>query len=121
MTISLLDKSYSQTHATYVGSENCKKCHEENFKGWKTTLHSKMIQSPADIDTIEADFSSNDPDLTFTLEDVDLIIGSRFKQRYMKKIGDDYYLLPAQWNISTREWVKYFPKKSCIDYKQKIV
>ncbi|KKL11398.1 hypothetical protein LCGC14_2546200, partial [marine sediment metagenome] len=56
------------------------------------------------------DFSSRDDDLSFTLDNVDLLIGSRFKQRYARKIGDDYYLLTAQWNVETKEWVKYFPK-----------
>ena len=56
------------------------------------------------------DFSSKDSDLTFTLDEVDMLVGSRFKQRYAKKMGDDYYMLAAQWNVEKMEWVRYHPK-----------
>ena len=29
----------------YVGSEVCKTCHLEHYDAWKTTLHSRMLQS----------------------------------------------------------------------------
>jgi hypothetical protein len=35
-------------------------------------------------------------------EDVDFTYGSKWKQRYWKKQGDDYYVLPAQWTFATR-------------------
>ena len=28
----------------FVGSEKCKACHSEEFKSWKETYHSKMVQ-----------------------------------------------------------------------------
>jgi len=83
----------------YVGSKKCAKCHEQHYDGWKSTLHTKMEQQviPTGFhQNVFGDFSSQDPDLTFTLDDVDMLVGSRFKQRYAKKIGDDYYMLPAQ-------------------------
>lgn len=98
----------------YVGSKTCAKCHDWHYNGWKTTLHNKMEQNVIKTKSDEnvlGDFSSDDPDLTFSLDEVDMLIGSRFKQRYAKKIGDDYYMLPAQWNIDTKEWVRYNPKK----------
>jgi predicted CXXCH cytochrome family protein len=98
----------------YIGSKKCAKCHEEYYKGWKTTLHSKMEQEVirTGMDrTVLGDFSSKDPDLTFTLDEVDMLVGSRFKQRYAKKIQNDYYMLPAQWNVDTKEWVPYHPKQ----------
>jgi len=35
-----------------------------------------------------------------------MLVGSRFKQRYAKKMADDYYMLPAQWNgfDTTQDW-----------------
>ncbi len=97
----------------YVGSEKCGECHHHYYHGWKTTLHSRqeqevIIEGPDK--NVLGDFSSKDPDLTFTLDDVDLLVGSRLKQRYAKKIGNDYYMLPAQWNVKTKEWVAYNPK-----------
>ncbi len=111
--------SFSQSSAQkegnkkYVGSESCETCHEEHYKGWKSTLHSKMEQDPIKDEpnkNVLGDFSTQDFHLTFNLEDVDMLVGSRFKQRYAKRIGDDYYMLPAQWNVETKEWVTYQPK-----------
>ncbi len=93
---------------TYVGSETCKACHSEQYEEWKQSLHSKMIQdAKANPDVIIGDFTSDDPDLTFKKEDVVYTIGSKWKQRYITKIGDEYYILPAQWNTATKEWVPY--------------
>jgi predicted CXXCH cytochrome family protein len=102
-----------ESNKKYVGSESCVTCHEEHYQGWKSTLHSKMEQDPikdGPNKNVLGDFSTQDFHLTFTLEDVDMLVGSRFKQRYAKKIGDDYYMLPAQWNIETKEWATYQPK-----------
>jgi predicted CXXCH cytochrome family protein len=100
--------------ATYVGSETCKSCHQKYYEGWKKTLHSKMEQQvikEGNDKTVLGDFSITDPDLTFTLNDVNMLVGSRFKQRYAKSIDGEYYLLPAQWNVQQKEWVQYKPKK----------
>jgi predicted CXXCH cytochrome family protein len=97
----------------YVGSETCGECHEAHYQGWKTTLHNKMEQvaiKEGPNKNVLGNFLSQDFDLPFKLDDVDMLVGSRFKQRYAKKIGDDYYMLPAQWNVKTKEWVTYQPK-----------
>jgi predicted CXXCH cytochrome family protein len=102
------------TAKEYVGSEVCAACHDQHYDGWKSTLHGMMEQEVIKAGpnkNVLGDFSSKDSDLTFTLDDVDLLVGSRSKQRYAKKIGDDYYMLPAQWNVKTKEWVPYKPKK----------
>ena len=96
---------------TYVGSKTCSTCHPENYEGWKTTRHSRMIQDTSQSGALVADFSKKDSSFKFCPEtDVSLLLGSRFKQRFMKKIDNDYYILPIQWNVATKEWVKYFPK-----------
>ncbi|MCH8118266.1 MAG: cytochrome c3 family protein [Planctomycetes bacterium] len=103
----------TQAARGYAGSKKCIHCHQQYYKGWKSTLHSKMEQPvvlKGPDKTVEADFSSDNPILTFGLEDVDMVVGSRFKQRYAKKIGDDFYMLPAQWNVETKQWVRYQPK-----------
>ena len=49
------------------------------------------------------------PDLTtntvapFTLDQVAFVYGSKWKQRYFTRIGDDYYPLPVQWDIRQQE------------------
>ncbi len=43
-----------------------------------------------------------DPLVKFKKEDVALVYGSLWKQRYFKKVGDDYFPLGAQWDIDAR-------------------
>jgi predicted CXXCH cytochrome family protein len=59
-------------------------------------------------DAVLPDFSKPDPLLTFTLADVAFVYGSKWKQRYFTKIGNDYYPLPAQWDVTHRVWRPYF-------------
>ena len=47
------------------------------------------------------DFSKPDPLVTFTKDDVAFVYGSRWKQRYFTKIGDDYFPEPAQWDVAS--------------------
>jgi len=97
----------------YVGSKTCVSCHEQHYRGWKCTLHSKMEQEPireGQHKNILGDFTVQDPALTFSLEDVDMLVGSRFKQRYAKRIGPDFYMLPAQWKVESHQWATYQPK-----------
>ncbi len=57
-------------------------------------------------DAVIPDLSTNNI-ARFTVNDVALVYGSKWKQRYFTKIGDDYYPLPVQWDIGTKEWLKY--------------
>ncbi len=43
----------------------------------------------------------------FTRDQVALVYGSLWKQRYFTKIGDDYFPLPVQWDIGNRVWRPY--------------
>jgi len=42
--------------------------------------------------------------VNFTVADIALVYGSKWKQRYFKKVGDDYYVLPAQWDVTHHQW-----------------
>ncbi len=98
----------------YIGSKACRECHEAHWEGWQNTLHARMEQEPigqGPARNVLGDFSSGNPDLTFSLDDVDMLVGSRFKQRYAKRIGDEFYMLPAQWKVASGKWAKYLPRK----------
>ena len=58
-------------------------------------------------DAIIPDLSKPDPLLNFTKDDVAFVYGSKWKQRYFKKIGDDYFPLPAQWDVMHKMWRPY--------------
>ncbi len=62
-------------------------------------------------DAFLPDFSKPDPLLTFTKDDVAFIYGSKWKQRYFKRIDGDYYPLPAQWDVTHRVWRAYFTRE----------
>ena len=61
-------------------------------------------------DAILPDLSKPNPLVTFTKDDIAFVYGSKWKQRYFSKIGDDYFVQPAQWDIAHQKWLPYFAK-----------
>lgn len=59
-------------------------------------------------DVIIPDLSKADPLVTFKREEIALAYGSKWKQRYFTKIGNDFFPLPAQWDVANRVWRPYF-------------
>ena len=53
-------------------------------------------------DAIVPDLFKPDPLLTFVKDEIAFVYGSKWKQRYFKRIGDDYFPLPAQWDVTQR-------------------
>jgi predicted CXXCH cytochrome family protein len=97
--------------AHYVGSAACRSCHAEIYDRWQKTLMANVVRDPhAHPDAIIPDFSKPDPLLTFTKDDIALVYGSKWKQRYFKRVGEDYFVLPAQWDVSHKLWRAYFVK-----------
>ena len=92
----------------YVGSEACKTCHAKEFNGWKQTRMANIVRDPRQHpEAVLGDFTHPNPVRTFTLDDVAFVYGSRFKQRYFTKRGDDFFPLPAQWDIAKKQWLPY--------------
>src|SRR5277367_5359819 len=86
--------------AHFIGSEKCAKCHASAYKGWKQTRMANVVRDPKlHPDAVLGDFVHPDPTRTFDLTQVAFVYGSRWKQRYFARRGDDYYPLPAQWDI----------------------
>jgi hypothetical protein len=82
--------------AHYVGSEACKKCHLDVYNGWKQTRMANVVRDPREHpDAVLGDFAHPDPLRTFDLDQVAFVYGSRYKQRYFTKRGDEYFPLPA--------------------------
>ena len=94
--------------AQYVGSVACKSCHNSIYERWKKTRMANIVLDPREHpDAIIPDLSKPDPLLTFTKEDIAFVYGSKWKQRYFKKVGDDYFPLPAQWDVTHKVWRAY--------------
>jgi len=102
---------HSQTAATrtYVGSSTCADCHTSIYERWAKTRMANVVTDPkVRPQVVIPDFSKPDPLLTFKLDDVALVYGTKWKQRYFKKVGNDYFPLPAQWDVNHKIWRAYF-------------
>jgi predicted CXXCH cytochrome family protein len=97
--------------AHYVGSAACKDCHSAIYDRWKKTRMANVVQDPhTHPEAIIPDLSKPDPLVTFAKDDIALTYGSKWKQRYFKQVGDDYFVFPAQWDVTHKVWRPYFVK-----------
>src|SRR5262245_28010858 len=94
---------------SYVGSTACRNCHASVYDRWSKTRMANVVTDPrVHPQVVIPDFSKADPLLTFKLDDVAFVYGTKWKQRYFKKVGDDYFPLPAQWDVNHKMWRAYF-------------
>ena len=97
--------------AQYVGSVACKTCHSQLYQRWAKTRMANVVGDPREHpDAILPDLSKPDPLVHFTKDDIAFVYGSKWKQRYFKKVGSDYFPLPAQWDVTHQMWRPYFVK-----------
>jgi mono/diheme cytochrome c family protein len=74
--------------AHYVGSAACKDCHAEIYERWQKTRMANVVRDPlVHPEAIIPDLSKADPLLTFTKDDIALVYGSKWKQRYFNIAG----------------------------------
>ena len=96
------------TSAHYLGSPSCKKCHQQIYEHWQKTAMANVVRDPREHpEAILPDLATNNV-AKFTKEQVALVYGSLWKQRYFTKIGDDYFPEPAQWDVTNKVWRPYF-------------
>jgi len=118
-------QAVKQQPKTFVGSETCKSCHLEHYDSWKMTLHSRMlipakenphaIQGDLNPEVIRADLAKIKDKLKLPPEEVYIpkreeiqyIIGTQGKQRFVLQKEGVYYIAPVQYNVATRRWVNY--------------
>jgi predicted CXXCH cytochrome family protein len=94
--------------AHYVGSPSCRKCHAQIYERWRKTPMANVVRDPREFpDAIIPNLSTNSVS-RFTRDEVALVYGSVWKQRYFTKRGDDYFPEPAQWDVTNRVWRPYF-------------
>lgn len=106
-----LDREQSVANAHYVGSAACEKCHSAIYTSWKKTLMANVVRDPREHpEAIIADFSESNALVDFSTNDIAFVYGTKWKQRYFKRVGDDYYPFPAQWDVVHKVWRRYFAK-----------
>jgi predicted CXXCH cytochrome family protein len=107
-TMWVVGQAPAPASATYVGSAACSRCHGPTFDRWKRTRMANVVRDPREHpEVIVADFTTPDPLLTFSRDQVAFVYGSKFKQRYFKRVGDDFSPLPATWDVTHRQWRAY--------------
>ena len=111
LLFSAIANAQTSVSNTYTGSQACAACHPATYERWKKTRMANVVQDPkVHPEAILPDLSKPDPLLTFKKEDIALTYGSKWKQRYFKKVGDDYFVLPAQWDVQNAIWRPYYVK-----------
>ena len=94
--------------ATYVGSVQCRRCHAPTYERWSKTRMANVVTDPAvNPGAILPDMTKPDPLVTFKVSDIAFVYGSKWKQRYFTKVGNDYFPLPAQWDVQNKVWRAY--------------
>ena len=113
--------SAADSKKEFLGSEKCRACHSEEYKSWKETFHSKIIQARQSGILKDAvtkwltdgknpgPTAANATGTPAKLDDVQYVIGSRWKQRYLVKNNQTggLQLLNKQFNRLTGEWENY--------------
>jgi hypothetical protein len=102
--------SYPQSPAAdgYVGSQACSTCHPKIYARWKNTRMANVVRDLKEHpEAIIPDLSKPDALVKFTKADIAFVYGSKWKQRYFTKRGDDYYPLGAQWDVTHQIWRPY--------------
>lgn len=78
--------SPSSPAATYAGSATCRTCHAEVYDRWVKTRMANVVRDPrTHPDAIIPNLSTPNPLVTFTKDDIALVYGSKWKQRYFTK------------------------------------
>jgi predicted CXXCH cytochrome family protein len=94
--------------AGYVGSAACKTCHPAMYARWSKTRMANVVTDPkTHPEVIIPDLAKADPLLKFKLDDIALVYGTKWKQRYFQKVGNDYFPLGAQWDVNHKVWRAY--------------
>lgn len=105
----------------FAGSESCKKCHAEEYKTWKESYHSKMVRKKDDgilkgvVEKWATDGANPGPSKgnvtgkEFKLDDVEYVVGSKWKQRFLVKNDQTSGLqfLNKQYNSMSGKWENY--------------
>lgn len=89
----------------YVGSERCRICHPRQYYAWCKTSHSRTLKEVSkEPSAVIGDLASLNQVANFNPKEISYTIGGTFIQQYLKRVGQDYFLLPAQYDIGNSRW-----------------
>ena len=113
------DRTYKD--AEYVGSKACKACHKVTYDSWAETYHSKMVRTKDDgilkaaVEKWDTDGTTPGPKKAnvtgkeFKLDDVQYVVGSYWKQRFLVKneVTGFHQFMDKQFNRMSEKWENY--------------
>lgn len=114
--------AYAATGDRAAASEKCRGCHVNESKTWKESYHNKMVRSardglhPSALANWLRDAKGNAGPAKgnidgspYGLDAVVLVVGTRWKQRYLVRIPatGGHQFLDKQWNAYTKLWEVY--------------
>jgi hypothetical protein len=103
----------------------CGTCHAAESRAWRDAYHSKMVRTPQEgllkeaVDNWAKDSEGNTGPTrgnidgnAYQLADVQFVIGSKWKQRYLVRNAatGNHQFLDKQWNRYTNAWEPYGQK-----------
>lgn len=99
LLLELYNSKDKVTFTNYVvGAESCARCHSNEFKDWKGTMHSRMMITMDTPGATNANFATNDK---FTPADVYFVVGGLTSNYF---VGKDLKYLPLGWSLEEKEW-----------------
>jgi len=120
--------------ASYVGSENCQKCHPKIYEGWRSTLHPYILKKARKENLVsnwqnttlrfgkrEIHLQKRGSEYWIEIERfgkkkayrVDYVLGGNWKQLYLTVFPNgEIHILPISWLVEDKKWEinKYWPK-----------
>lgn len=109
---------------SFVGSLKCRECHVEEYNSWKDSFHTRIIRPKKGgilkgaavrwktDGTDSGPAKGNVTGATFTLDDVQYVVGSKWKQRYLVKNDQtgNLQFMDKQYNLLSGKWESYDQK-----------
>jgi hypothetical protein len=98
--------AYAKKDATYIGSAECKACHESTHEALtaayiKSAHHKAMTDVALNPQAVVAKFDENSP---VKKADIKYVLGTG--QSYQNYLDKDLKLLPGTWDVKKQAWVK---------------
>jgi predicted CXXCH cytochrome family protein len=93
----------------FTGSAACRDCHRDQYDRWqKSRMANIIVDAQAHPEAVIGDFSKPNPLVTFKPSEIAFTYGSKWKQRYFVRRGNDYYVFPVQWDVQNKVWRRYY-------------
>jgi hypothetical protein len=105
-----LDRGYldvpTRLDRDYAGSDACAPCHDEIYREWAISSHARTLQDPVEHpDAIKAVFGGDEK---FEEDEVALVIGVHWTQRYVVEREGELRIARGVWSLSENRWVRSF-------------